>query len=154
MHTLGTFGRKAYLAAAFSLLALGPGQLFGDDTAARARLIGAWQPQDPGNKDAGSWTFESKGADVMHVIYSVGDQKIVEFECGTTGQECKVKDSGKSAKVSMWFSGPSLVELETRGEEVVKRKFGVGDRGSLEVEVVPIQPDGKTEKIEFRRIKQ
>ena len=149
------FAKKALLAAACSLLFFGALHLRADDnTSARAQLIGAWQPKDPAVKDAGVWTFERKGGDVIHITYAVGDQKTVEMECETTGKDCKVKDTGKSAKVSMWFSGRNLVSLETRGDEIVKRRFGVGDGDSLEVEIIPIQPDGKKETVEFRRVKQ
>lgn len=148
------FASKALLASACSLLCFGALQLGADDTTARAELIGAWQPKDTAVKDVGMWTFQSKGSDVIHITYAVGDQKMVEIECETTGKDCKVKDSGKSAKVSMWYSGRNLVSLETRGDEVVKRRFDVDDGGALEVETIPIQPAGKTEKLEFRRVKQ
>ncbi len=147
-------GKKALLAAACSLVFPGALHLRAEDNSARAQLIGTWQPKDAAVKDAGVWTFERKGADVIHITYAVGDQKMVELECETTGKDCKVKDTGKSAKVSMWFSGPNLVSLETRGDEIVKRRFGVEDGDSLEVEIIPIQPDGKAEKVEFRRVKQ
>ena len=145
---------KALLVAACSLLSFGALQLGADDSAARAQLIGAWQPKDPAVKDVGVWTFETKAPDVIHITYAVGDQKMVELECQTTGKDCKVKDSGKSAKVSMWYSGRNLVSLETRGDEIVKRRFDVEDGGALEVETIPIQPVGKTEKLEFRKVKQ
>ena len=148
------FRKKALLAAACSLLSFAALHLRADDTSARAQLIGAWHPKDPAVKDAGVWTFERKGGEVIHITYAVGDQKMVEIECETTGKDCKMKDTGRSAKVSMWFSGRNLVSLETRGDEIVKRRFGVEDGDSLEVEIIPIQPDGKTEKVEFRRVKQ
>jgi hypothetical protein len=145
-------GKKICFSAVFCLVAFGPVLLMGDDASARDRLVGAWQPEDSAAKDAGVWTLERKGDEVMHISYSVGDQKTIEFECGTTGKECKIKDSGKSATVSLWFNGARLVALETRGQEVVKRRFAAGDGDSLEVEVIPIQPDGKAEKLVFHRI--
>lgn len=149
------FGNKALFAAACSLFALGALQMrAADNSSARAQIIGAWQPKDTAAKDAGIWTFENKNGDVIHITYAVGDQKMVELQCDTSGKDCKTKDVGKSAKVSMWYSGKNLVSLETRGDEIVKRRFGVGDGDSLEVEIIPIQPDGKPEKVEFRRVKQ
>ena len=130
------------------------GGVFADDTSARAKLDGAWQPQDPAQSDAGLWILQTKG-DTLQVTHSLGDKKLIEFECPTTGSECQVKDSGKNAKVSMWFNGPKLVELETEGKDVVKRRFAVAESGdSLELEVIPIQPDGKTETLRFRRVHQ
>ena len=125
---------------------------FADDSTARARLIGHWQPAEPTAKDNGVWTLESGGGDVLRVTYSVGDQKLGEFECSTTGRECEVTDSGKSAKVSMWFNGSNLVELETKGREVLKRRFAVAEQGdTLDIEVIPIVPEGKTETLHFKR---
>jgi hypothetical protein len=145
-------GKSVYRAAVVSLLALSPVLLTGDDASPRDRLVGAWQPQDSGAKDAGVWTLAQKTGDVMHITYSVGDEKVLEFDCATTGKECKIKDSGKSATVSLWFNGNRLVALETRGPEVVKRRFAAADGDSLEVEMIPISPDGKTEKVVFHRI--
>jgi len=144
--------KKTFLVIALSAFIFVPVHAFGDDTSGRAKLIGSWQPQDPGAKESGAWTFEQKGNDRIRVSYTVKDQKVFEFECNTTGMDCEVKDSGKSAKVSMWYIGSKLVELETKGSEVVKRRFGVGDGDSLEVETIPVQPNGQTEKVQFRRV--
>jgi hypothetical protein len=55
----------------------------------------------------------------------------------------------------MWFNGPKLVELETKGKEVVKRRFAVAGEGdTLEIEVIPIEPAGKTETLRFRRLQK
>jgi hypothetical protein len=52
----------------------------------------------------------------------------------------------------MWFNGDKLVELETKGREVVKRSFAVPQQGdTLEVEVIPIVPEGRTETLHFAR---
>ena len=88
---------------------------------------------------------------MVRVTYMLGDRKVMDFECSTQGKECEIKDSGKSAKVSLWYNGPTLVELETKGNEVVKRRFAAAPQDSLSVEVIPVQPDGKTETVHFRR---
>jgi hypothetical protein len=128
---------------------------FASDSSTRAKLIGRWQPLESAAKaakEAGVWTLEAKGGDNLRVTHSLGDQKLSEFECSTTGRECEMKDSGKTAKVSMWFNGAKLVELETKGREVVKRRFAVAGQGDiLEVEVIPIVPEGKPETLRFER---
>ena len=69
------------------------------------------------------------------------------------GRECEIKDSGRQAKVSMWFSGPKLVELETKGSEVVKRRFALSGQGdTMELEVIPIVPVGRSETKLLKRI--
>jgi hypothetical protein len=136
------------------LVAFTPPEAAADDGSARARLVGAWQPQEPAAKENGVWTLERKDGDVLHITYSLGDEKRIDFECSTKGGECDVKDAGKPAKVSLWFSGAKLVELETKGQEVVKRRFAVTAEGdSMELEVIPISPEGKTETMHFRRMR-
>ena len=123
-----------------------------DDAITRAKLSGAWQLGS--DKGGSTWILDEKG-DAIHITYLEGDQKLAEFECNTMGRDCDVKESGKSAKVSMWFSGSKLVELVTKGRQVVKRQFAVAEPGdTLELEVIPIQPDGKTETIRFRRVQR
>jgi hypothetical protein len=56
-------------------------------------------------------------------------------------------------KVSMCFNGPKLVELETRGNQVVKRRFTVtGDGDTMDLETIPIVPTGKSETTHLRRV--
>ena len=126
---------------------------FGDEVSDRAKLLGAWQPAESTPKDAGTWKLESKGNDALRVTQSLGDQTLLAFECTTNGQECDVKESGKAAKVSLYFNGSKLVEWETRGKQVVKRRFGIAEDGvTLEVEVLPITAAGKTETLRFHRV--
>src|SRR5690242_435160 len=105
----------------------------------RSKLVGAWSPEGAGETRA-PWILAAPG-DAMHITHVQNDQKLLDIECNTGGRECAVKDSGKPLKVSMWFNGPKLVVMETRGNEVVKRRFHVtGDGGSLELETIPIVP--------------
>lgn len=117
---------------------------FADDLADRDKLAGSWQ-----SPDGERWVLDSK-ADSVHISEFDHDRKVSEFECNTLGRECAVKDGGKSAKVTMYFNGPKLVVLETRGSEVVKRRFqSNGDQ--LEVETMPLVPQGKTETAKLSR---
>ena len=121
-----------------------------DDQADRAKLVGAWDSQDGAARRA-AWAFEFKG-DSLHVTYSEAGQVVTDFECNTKGRECDAKVGGGKAKVSLWFNGPKLVELETKGQEIVKYRFGVAGQGEqMEIEVIPIAPDGKTETLHFKR---
>ena len=92
-------------------------------------------------------------ADSIHVTISSGAQTVAEFECNTVGKECAVKDAGRKSKVSMWFNGPKLVELETSGTQVVKRRFSIaGDGDTMDLETIPIAPVGKVETSHFKRV--
>jgi hypothetical protein len=114
----------------------------------RDRLTGAWE----GKGEAKTvWTIAVKG-DSMQITQTENDHKIAEFECNTLGRECETKQSGKPVKVSMWFNGPKLVVMEVRGSEVLKRRFHATDDGSaMEVELIPIVPQGKPELVHLTR---
>jgi hypothetical protein len=117
---------------------------FADDLADRDKLAGNWQ-----SPDGARWVVDAK-ADSVHIAEFDHDRKVSDFECNTLGRECAVKDAGKSAKVTMYFNGPKLVVLETRGSEVVKRRFqSTGDQ--LEIETMPLVPQGKSETAKLSR---
>jgi hypothetical protein len=124
---------------------------FADDTD-RAKLMGAWESQGGGDHESRvTWLLEAKG-DAMHITCLQGTQKLAEFECDTNGKECATKVSGHTAKVSLWFNGPKLVELETKGSEVVKRRFAIAGAGEeMDVEIIPIVSDSKAETVHFKR---
>lgn len=135
--------------AAFTLLLLAV-SAFADDRADRAKLIGVWESQGNGGKN-GVWTIEAKG-DNLHITYIEGGQKLADFECNIVGRDCMAKVFGHDSTISMYFNGPKLVEMETRGSEVLKRLFSVvGDGDSMQVELIPIVPDGKPETQQFKR---
>lgn len=127
---------------------------FGDDHSDRAKLIGTWQPQS-NSREVGTWKFESKGTDMLRVTQSRGAQMLLELECTTNGQECGMTESGKPAIASLYFNDAKLVELETKGRQVVKRRFGVAGTGDvLEVEIIPVVPAGKPELLRFERVQR
>jgi hypothetical protein len=134
---------------AFTLLLLAV-SVFADDRADRAKLIGVWESPGNGGKN-GVWTIESKG-ESLHIIYIEGGQKLADFECNIAGRDCKVKAFGHDSTISMYFNGAKLVQMETQGEQVLKRMFSLGGDGdSMQVELVPIVPDGKPETQQFKR---
>jgi hypothetical protein len=133
------------------LLSLGAVAL-ADDQSDRQQLMGSWELQSPSeNTPAASWTFSATG-NSMHVKQLDGGSEVADFACGTKGADCEVKTGGKKVTVSLWFNGPSLVEMETKGPEVVKRRFKILPQGAvMEMEVIPIVPSGKTQTFEFKR---
>jgi hypothetical protein len=132
---------------------LSAGAAVAGDDSGRDKLMGTWEQSD-GNGEPTTWTLEGTSgfAGSMHVTNSHRTQTLTEFECNTLGMECAVQDAGKASKVSMWFNGAKLVQLETRGIQVVKRRFCVtGDGDTLDLETIPIVPAGKVETTHFRR---
>lgn len=121
-----------------------------DDADLRAKLAGSWQLETSGAKEAASYTLQPI-SDGMHVSGSDGAKTIVEFDC-KWAQECQIKDSGHHAKVMMYFNGPKLVETETIGSRVIKKRYTVtGDGNTMELEIIPIEPEGKPETVVFKR---
>jgi hypothetical protein len=87
------------------------------------------------------------------MTHTEAGRKIEDFECNTLGKECAVKQSGRQVKVSIWYNGPKLVEMEVHGSEVLKRRFSVaGDGDTLDLEIIPIVPSRKTETLHLKRI--
>jgi len=126
--------------------------LLGDDIADRGKLAGTWQLQKGSDKDGSVWTLESKG-DGVHIVRLQANQKLTDFECNTLGRDCDVTETGHHVKLSIWYNGPKLVQLETRGSEVVKWRLAVTGQGdTMEVEEIPVTPEGKTEILEFKRV--
>lgn len=111
---------------------------------------------------SGTWRLHSDDAvrlvltqkdDTIHVKELRGTEIKADYTCNTVGKECTVKYEGRPAKVSFWFNGPKLVEFETRGGTVTRRRFQLADNGStLNIELSSLSPGGKDEKLEFARI--
>jgi len=143
--------KLSVVTVSFLLLALGISAA-ADDAGDRDKLIGSWTAADNAAAGANSatWTLSSKG-DSLQITETEGGAKVTEFTCTTNGQTCEIKSAGKKATVSMWYNGPKLVELETKGEETIQRRFAILPEGGMQIEIVPIVPSGKTETIQLKR---
>jgi hypothetical protein len=133
------------------LVALGAVAL-ADEQGDRQKLIGTWAMQGAAESGpSSSWSFAT-AKNGLRITQLEGGNKVTDFACGTEGTACEVKTAGKKATVSMWFNGPLLVEMETKGSDVVKRRFKILPQGdAMEMEVIPIVPSGKTETFQFKR---
>ena len=121
-----------------------------DDTSARTQLMGAWQQQDVSGKGISVWVVTKGNA--LHITNSQGDQKLSEIEC-KPGAECEGTASGKKSKVTMYFNGPTLGQLETVGSDVIKRQFTVREQPDMmEIEVIPIIGSAKSETLHLKRM--
>ena len=49
----------------------------------------------------------------LHITNSQGEQKLSEIECKPTGTECEGTALRKKTRVTMYFNGPTLVQLVT-----------------------------------------
>ena len=124
-----------------------------DDVSDRAKLLGSWQRQDDSGKDATVWVLDVKGM-ALHVSESLGNHKFSEFECVPKGAECEGTDAGNKAAVTMYYDGPALVQLETKGSDVTRRRFAVpGQPDMMDLEVRPIVGAGKAGTLHLKRTK-
>jgi len=138
------------LVAGLSTLLLA-GLAFAVDDDARAKLTGKWEQSDGNGETKSTWTLRESG-DSVHVENSNLKGTIVEFDCNVGARECAIKHAGHKSKVALWFNGPKLIEMETMGTEVVKRRFTVtGDGDTMELETIPLVPSGSIETTHFKR---
>lgn len=122
-----------------------------DDYEARAQIAGTWTSSDSSDPKE-EWKIVQEG-DGLRIAHERGGKKLSEFTCKPAGEQCKYKENGRDASVMMWFNGPKLVQLETVGNDVVKRHFGVVDDGNtLVIAVIPVAPPGKTETFRYTRV--
>lgn len=120
-----------------------------DDGDQRAKLEGTWQLQTEGAKEPSSYTLKAL-PDGMQISGTDEGKVVVTVNC-KMAQECKAKDEGRNATVMMYFNGPKLVENETIGSRTVRKRYSMKDDNTMEVEVIPIEPEGKTEIVVFKR---
>lgn len=125
-------------------------------------LSGTWK-FDPTRSEAGSANSElmlliERKGDNIHVKETRGPNEkedVTDFTCSTVGGECGMRDGSAKAKVDVYYNGDALVILKThgrKGSSVEKRRLTVAPGGDvLTVEVIPVEPAGKTEKLVFTK---
>jgi hypothetical protein len=140
LYAIATF---TTLAALFPIAA----QTRPDPRPERALLIGSWaQSGGPGG-----WVIEETPAG-LRIVQTEGSATVASFECPPYGQDCDVKVSGHKAKVSLYYNGAALVEIETIGNDTIKRHFAVQPSGhSMNVQVTHMEGRVQTEETEFER---
>jgi hypothetical protein len=133
-------------------------------SADRPNLTGAWQ-LNPSKCDhhvtryAGlTWVIDQKDA-AIHVSEIArradGKETRTDFSCTTDGKECPVSTKDQPGKVSFWYNGPVLVEMEFRGrnrDTVIKKSMKrSGDGKLMQVEITPLIGDEQAGKMVFEK---
>src|SRR5580700_11199101 len=113
MYTFAAFTTMAALAPLAT-------RCLADTQTDRDHLVGSWVRSGGNN----AWVIDN-GPDGLHITQIEGASPIADFRCNTEGQSCDIKIGGRKATVSMYYNGPALVQLETKGSQVVKRKFSI-----------------------------
>ncbi|HXJ40579.1 MAG TPA: hypothetical protein VNH18_14970 [Bryobacteraceae bacterium] len=119
-------------------------------------LSGKWQlnsgkSEQPGKTTIVSLAIEHTGSSI-HIVRTTrsADSKetITEFKCTTDGKDCDVKGT----KVSLWWDGLSLVEMDIGNETVTKHKMTLSDDGkSLTCDLSWISPQSPAESAVFAK---
>jgi hypothetical protein len=114
----------------------------------RDKLNGSWVEQGEAEN---SWTLNADGK-TMHITETERGTKIADFKCDTQGAGCEVKIAGKKVMVSMWFNDSKLMQIETRGSDVLERSFAILSQGDvMEMKIIPVAPTGKIETFQYKR---
>jgi len=134
-----------YTIAIFATLAIA--SLSADQQADRASLIGSWVQPGGNNR----WIIDS-ASDGLHITQIEGAGTVADYQCNLEGHDCDVKVSGHKAAISMYFNGAILVQIETKGDQIVKRRFSIEPSGNtLKVETIPMAAHAQTEAVVFER---
>lgn len=135
--------------ALYSALALVALPLAAQD---RPNLSGTWQFDGAKSelhtvKVAGvTWVINEDDSTIQIVESEEGASKKVELKCTTDGKECKV--AGEKGTTSFWYNGPMLVEMETRGDHVVRYRMKLSDDGkTLTVDTTSIVPQSTQDDV-------
>ena|SRR5579862_5552740 len=133
--------KSATLAACFTLAVLAL-PLAGQD---RPNLSGTWQFDGSKSelhsvKVAGAtWVINEDDSSIQITESEEGGNKKIELKCTTDGKECKV--AGDKATASFWYNGPMLVEMENRGDHVMRFRMKLSEDGkTLTVDTTSIVP--------------
>jgi hypothetical protein len=124
-----------------------------EEKANHEKLLGSWQLQGQATENrATEWIFALSGSD-LQITQLNGEKVLARFVCATNGSTCKIKTGDDKGTISMWYNGTKLVQMETKGSAILKRRFEVLAPGDvMEVEFAPIVPDGKPEVFHFQRL--
>lgn len=96
--------------------------------------------------------IEQKGSSI-HVIRTAkasdGKETITEFNCTTDGKDC----DAKGIKVSLWYDGKDLVEMEVGSEVVTKTRMSLAPDGkSINSETSFISPQSDADKMYLEKL--
>ncbi len=111
----------------------------------RPNLSGTWQFDSSKSelhtvRAAGAtWVINEDDSSIQITESEDGTSKKIELKCTTDGKQCKI--SGVKATASFWYNGPTLVEMESKGDRVMRYKMKLSDDGKmLTVDTTSIVP--------------
>jgi hypothetical protein len=141
--------RNAATLLVCSVLAIPALPMAGQD---RPNLSGTWQFDSSKSelhtvKIAGAtWVIGEDDSSIQIVESADGASKKIELKCTTDGKQCKI--GGDKATASFWYNGPILVEMESKGDRVVRYRMKLSDDGkTLTVDTTSIVPQSPQDDV-------
>jgi hypothetical protein len=124
----------------------------------KPNFSGRWQANGEkcqlhsGKASAVTITIEQKAASI-HVLKTMktgdGKESITEFTCTTDGKDC----AAKGVKVSFWYDGASLVEMDIGDDLVVKTSMTLDESGkTISANVTYISPQVEPDKLVLEKM--
>jgi hypothetical protein len=111
----------------------------------RPNLSGTWQFDSSKSElhtvkvGGATWVINEDDSSIQISESEDGAAKKTELKCTTDGKQCKV--SGDKATASFWYNGPMLVEMESKGDRVMRYRMKLSDDGkTLTVDTTSIVP--------------
>jgi hypothetical protein len=97
-------------------------------------------------------TIEQKGPKI-HVLRSVktsdGKESVTDFNCTTDGKDC----DAKGEKVSLWYDGKDLVEMDIGSDVVTKTRMSLAPDGkSISCDMSFISPQSDDDKLYLEKL--
>ena len=122
------------------------------DVTDRGKLFGSWELDMQAADSPVTWTLMKKENGAV-VTNREEDKIVANYECKLDGSTCQNKVGKDKVELSMWFNGPKLVLMETKGDRILKRRFHALAQGDvLELEIIPLVPDGQLKTLHFKRV--
>lgn len=132
--------------SALALLSL---PLAGQD---RPNLSGTWQFDSSRSElhtvrvTGATWVINESDDSIQIVESEDGASKKIELKCTTDGKQCK--ESGSKDTASFWYNGPMLVEMENKGDRVMRYRMKLSDDGkTLTVDTTSIVPQSTQDDV-------
>ena len=110
---------------------------------------GKWQSADSSGK-AVTLAIEQKNGSI-HMVrksQSGGKESVIEFNCTTDGKDCEAAGT----KVSLWYDGTSLVEMDVSDASVSTTKLTLDTPTSMSVAVTWMSPKADKENFVLRKM--
>jgi hypothetical protein len=124
----------------------------------KPNFSGKWQANaeksqlHSGKAFAVNLTIEQKDASI-HVVKTMkagnGKESTMEFTCTTDGKDC----DAKGVKVSLWYDGTTLVEMDIGNDLVAKTSMTLGENAkTISATVTYISPQAEPDKLVLEKM--